>query len=293
MFDDLLAEIKGFWTSIPDKPEETPETIFRSLYLAAAGIPASAEKSLEVELPELDAEARERLQKLINLKKTGVPLGHLTGRQRFLNIDFIAASYAMIPRKETEILGRLALSKMDSLVLMRDQVRVVDLCTGSGNLALAYAYYQHRCRVFASDLSPEALDLARQNSRYLGQDLVEFRQGDLFVPFNSDDFVGKVDLISCNPPYISAAKVPQMPKEISSFEPPMAFNGGVYGVSVLRRLIQESPRYLRPESWLCFEVGLGQGQAITEQLRKNPSYRIVETGHDDAGEIRAICAQTL
>ena len=223
------------------------------------------------------------------MKKSGVPLGHITERQNFLGIELIAGPGALIPRKETEILGRSALARLAAVMPDRGEALVVDVCTGSGNLALAMALHEPQCRVFAADLSADAVALARRNCVYTGvEDRVEVRQGDLLEPFDSEEFVGKVDLLTCNPPYISAAKVPKMPREISAFEPALAFNGGAFGVSILSKLIREAPRFLKSNSWMCFEVGLGQGMILSQQLQKNPAYSAVETHLDPSGQIRAL-----
>ena len=97
--------------------------------------------------------------------------------------------------------------------------------------------------------------------------------------------------MSCNPPYISSGKVKQMHPEIAQFEPEAAFNGGVYGVSILMKLIKEAPRFLRPGGWLGFEIGSGQGDVMARQLAKHPAYSAVETCKDPAGEIRALFAR--
>jgi release factor glutamine methyltransferase len=120
---------------------------------------------------------------------------------------------------------------------------------------------------------------------------VELRQGDLLQPFDRAEFHGKCDLVSCNPPYISSGKVKQMHPEIAQFEPEAAFNGGVYGVSILMKLIKEAPRFLRPGGWLGFEVGSGQGEVMARQLGKHPAYSAVESYKDPAGEIRALFAR--
>ena len=137
------------------------------------------------------------------------------------------------------------------------------------------------------------MGLARRNVEHteLGA-RIEIRQGDLLAPFESAPFLGRCDLVSCNPPYISAGKVKAMHPEISLFEPEAAFNGGAFGVSVLMKLMREAPRFLKPASWLGFEVGSGQGPAIARQLEKNPAYAAVETFTDAAGEIRAILARS-
>jgi release factor glutamine methyltransferase len=292
-FSDLLQEVQRFWTALPDKPEETPERLLSALWSTACGAPVSVDRAREDGLPMLDDASLERLRGLLERKKAGVPLAHLTERQTFLGLELLAGPEALIPRKETEILGRAALAKIGCMAKKRGALRVVDVCTGSGNLALAYAYYEPQAMVYASDLSPDAVALARRNVDFTGlAGRVVLRLGDLLEPFESAEFLGRCDFLSCNPPYISTAKVREMHPEISRHEPEAAFNGGVYGVSILAKLIKQAPRFLRPGGWLAFEVGLGQGAGFARQLEKNPAFVGVETYTDAGGEIRAILAKS-
>ena len=291
-FSDLLQEVRGFWTPLPDKPEETPEGVLAALWSTACGAPVSVDRAPRDGLPELDDAATARLRELIERKKTGVPLAHLTERQTFLGLELLAGPQALIPRKETEILGRAALAKIGCMARKRGPLLVLDICTGSGNLALAYAHYEPQARVCASDLSPEAVDLARRNARFMRLDeRVDIRLGDLLEPFESAEFIGRCDFVSCNPPYISAAKLKALHPEISRHEPEAAFNGGVYGVSILMKLVKNAPRFLRPGGWLGLEVGQGQGAGVARQLGRNPAFAAIETYADAAGEIRAILAK--
>jgi release factor glutamine methyltransferase len=166
------------------------------------------------------------------------------------------------------------------------------VCTGSGNVALGIAANEPRSRVFGSDLSEEAVVLARKNAQHL--DLgkrVEFSQSDLFAAFESDEFYKKMDLITCNPPYIPSVKVGSMDSEISQCEPRLAFDGGSLGITILTRLIRETPKYLKPDSFLCFEVGLGQGKAMKQRLKKENIYRNIQSYSDSNNQVRALSAQ--
>src|SRR4051812_46579186 len=131
MFSDLLEEVGRFWTALPDKPEETPERLLSALWSTACGVPVSVDRALSAPLPELDSAGVERLRALIERKKAGVPLAHLTERQTFLGLELLASPEALIPRKETEILGRAALVKIGCMAKKRGPLLVVDVCCGS------------------------------------------------------------------------------------------------------------------------------------------------------------------
>jgi release factor glutamine methyltransferase len=185
-FSDLLSEVQRFWAPLPDKPEETPEGLLAALWSTACGNPVSVDRAPKANLPELDEASAARLRELIERRKGGVPLAHLTQRQTFLGLEFLAGPDALIPRKETEILGRAALAKIGCMAKKRGALMVVDVCTGSGNLALAYAYYEPQARVYASDLSPEAVQLAKRNCEFMRlSERAEFSLGDLLDPFDN------------------------------------------------------------------------------------------------------------
>jgi release factor glutamine methyltransferase len=291
-FVALLEEVKAFWRPSPDKPEETPERTLCALWSTASGRPVSADRASDETLPALDAAAQHRLRELLELRRSGVPLAHLTQRQFFLGLELIAGGEALIPRKETEILGRAALAKLQAMAQERADLTVIDVCTGSGNLALAYAFYRPGARVFGSDITPESIGLAQRNADHLRLAArVQFRQGDLLDPFDDADFHGRVDLLSCNPPYISSSKVTALDPEIGRHEPRAAFDGGAFGVSILMKLLKQAPRFLRSGGWLAFEVGLGQGPGLMRQIERNPAFAAAESHRDPAGEVRAILAR--
>ena len=292
-FKDHLAKLTNSWQGLPDKPEENPEETLRALWCLAAGDPRCIERAAQIALPPLTETEWIHLNELIEMRMAGVPLAHLTGRQQFMGIEMLVGPEALIPRKETEILGSAALEKLEQLILERGSALVIDLCTGAGNLALALAHQARGCRVFGSDLSPDAVGLARRNSLHLRlQDRVKFWEGDSFAPFESAEFVGQADMVVCNPPYISSAKVEDMPDEISGYEPRLAFDGGPFGVNFMIRLVRDAHQFLKPAAWLCFEVGLGQGRAMEAKCRAAGHYRNVETVENTEGQIRAILAQT-
>lgn len=291
VFSELLKQVSSFFVPQPDKPEETPESTLRALWLCACGTPTAVTRVQGKELPPLGPSQQSALGSLVDRRRSGVPLAHLTQRQEFLGMELLAGPEALIPRRETEILGRSALEKLHEMAATLPAVSAIDVCTGSGNLALAYVFHEPKVRVFAADLSEDAVRLAKRNSDFLGlSGRVQFHVGDLFAPLETLGLHGKCDLVSCNPPYISTSKVSQMHHEISAHEPSAAFDGGPYGVSILMRLMKDAPRFLKPGGALCFEVGLGQGASIERQLSRQPWVSRVETHLDGQNAVRALVA---
>ncbi|MGE5095855.1 MAG: N5-glutamine methyltransferase family protein, partial [Betaproteobacteria bacterium] len=282
-----LHRIASALQVLPDKPEETPEATLAALCHAAAGTPCSAATAPTLALPVLDEGGRARFEALLARRLGGEPLAHITGRQRFMDLEMLAGPEALIPRMETQILARTAIDALRAIMAARPAARpvVLDVCTGSGNLAAAIASHVRGARVFASDLSAAAVDLARRNAAFLGLgDAIELRTGDLLQPFEDAAFVGNVDLLVCNPPYISSARVDVLPAETGVHEPRLAFDGGPLGIRILSRLVAEAPRFLRPGGVLAFEVGLGQARGVQKRMAASGAYADVRAVADDAGE---------
>ena len=290
---EQLDRLRAGLEVLQDKPEETEETCLAALWLKAAGIAVSAQRAGQFDLPTLADEQAQHLSRLVEQRLQGEPLSYLTGRQSFMELEFRTTPGAMIPRKETEILARTALGLIGGMDSQGEGLLLVDICTGSGNLPVVFATQYPSARVFAADLSDEAVALARENTVLHGvEDQIDLRQGDLLVTFDTDEFHGKVDLLSCNPPYISNPKVDELPEEIATREPRMAFAGGPFGIDIPKRLIAEAPRFLKPKTgWLAFEVGLGQGPFFYRRLQKNQNFAEVEGVADENGEIRVVAAR--
>jgi release factor glutamine methyltransferase len=291
-YTNRLHHLEQSLSTLPDKPEETPDSCLRALWHLAGGEALSVAAAEEQTLPGLNAAQLATLDACIAQRLQGTPVAYLTGRQRFMGLDLLAAPEALIPRRETEMLGVAALAKLREAVVANGAARVIDVCCGSGNLALALAAAEPCATVHAADLSPEAIALAGQNVVQQGLSArVVLHTGDLLAPFDTPEFHDRIDLIVSAPPYISTAKLDTMPAEIIAHEPTLAFDGGPFGVSILMRLMRESPALLRAGGWLGIEVGLGQGPAMQQMLRKNTRYDTVETVCDAAGQVRVLLAR--
>ena len=292
IFNGLKKSLENKFSFLEDKPEETLDSTLRALWFVASGNPLSVLAAVELPLPELSKDQIEQLQILIQERQNNTPLAHITGRQRFMGVDFICDKRALIPRKETEILGRKALEISQQISKNVQRINVIDVCCGAGNLGLSLAVYNIKARVFATDISDEAVELTMENISILNlNDRVKAEQGDLFSSANTVEFLENTDLIVCNPPYISSSKVKTMNPEIIEKEPVLALDGGMFGTKIIQKLIVEAPKFLKKNGWLIFEVGVGQGEFIMQLCNRSDLYNHVETEFDDNGIIRVISAR--
>ncbi len=289
LYQIIKLRLESNLSLLEDKPEETIETTIKALWIKAHGTSISAEKATNLSLPILSDIQKAILHQLVDKRLNGEPLAHLTGRQNFMGIELLSDKRALIPRKETEILGRTAIDLCQKLAKKKSIINVFDVCCGSGNLGLAIASHQENTIIHSSDLSYEAVELTLENTAFLRLDhRVKVLQSDLFTNFDSSDYWGMIDLIVCNPPYISTSKVSKMVSEIADNEPTMAFDGGMIGLKVIQRIIKESPKFLTDGGWLIFEVGVGQGDFVLQICNKSGHYDTITSKTDDSGNIRVI-----
>jgi len=294
LWNKLLSKLNTNVTFLSDKPEETAESTLKALWLTASGTPVSAESALTMDIEALDHHGEKTLLDLIEKRISGIPLAHLTERQQFMGIELMAGPEALVPRKETELLGNTALTLLKEMSSTQKPLTLFDVCTGTGNLAVALTVLQPNIRTFATDLSKKAVFLANKNVQFHRLDKkITLKTGDMLDPFNTSKFHNKVDLLLCNPPYISSTKVQTMIEEISNYEPHLAFDGGTFGIRILKKLIQQAPLFLKPNGWLAFEVGLGQGPSMVKVLRKNAAFGEIIEVKNSLGDIRTLCAQKL
>ncbi len=292
LFNKLYTELSDKIRFLEDKPEETIESTLKALWLAASGTPVSAEKAIDTELPALSEMQIKNLNELINNRLNNVPLGHITKRQNFLGIELITDKRALIPRKETEILGKKALELSLEIASEKNEIKVFDVCCGSGNLGVTVAKLNPKCRVYSSDISDEAIELTKENIDLLNlNNRIEAAQSDMFEAFKTDTYYKNIDLIICNPPYISSAKVVKMDSEIALNEPSLAFDGGMLGIKIIQKLINEAPLFMTNKGWLVFEVGVGQGDFVGKLLEKTKQFQQIGSVSDDAGNVRVVFAQ--
>lgn len=200
----------------------------------------------------LSMEERSALRLAVRERAKGKPLQYVTGEMPFRHIVLKVESGVFVPRPETEILVEEGLEFLKAKC--GDSPVVLDLCTGSGCVGCSVAYEFPQASVFAVDISQNAVRVARENARRLAlAGRIEFFHGDLMCPL-SESLAGRVDAILANPPYIPTSDIANLPGEVRDFEPEVALDGGSDGLVTARRIIAESPRWLRPGGLLAMEL---------------------------------------
>jgi release factor glutamine methyltransferase len=211
-------------------------------------------------------------------------------QQLFMNVPVLLAPGVLVPRAETELLGNTARRQLEELSV--DRPLVVDMCCGSGNLACALSVAAPRARVLACDLTEACVALARRNVTHLHlEDRVTVLQGDLFAPLNQA-LRGAVDLVVCNPPYISTGRLARDRAQLLASEPREAFDGGPFGISIQQRVVRGAAPFLRSGGWLIFEIGLGQDRQMNALFqRATEDYEPPRPVVNQQGEVRVMMAR--
>jgi release factor glutamine methyltransferase len=256
--------------------------------LSAAGIEdPDAETARIVAVAESGGQPAERAMVMAERRAAGAPLEYVLGRATFMGIEMLADAGALVPRQETEILGRGSERRIRELGV-EGELRIIDMCCGAGNLACALATIFPNARVWASDLTDGCVNLARRNVEFLGlTDRVSVHQGDLFAGLAGLGLEGTIDALVCNPPYISTGRLDKDRANLLEHEPVEAFDGGPYGLTIHQRVIKEGLGFLRLGGLLMFEFGLGQERQIQLLFRRAKQYDGVVFDNDADGNARA------
>ncbi|KSV58926.1 peptide chain release factor N(5)-glutamine methyltransferase [Acetivibrio ethanolgignens] len=229
---------------------------------------------------EGDAAAERRYFSLIKKRSEHIPLQQLTGEQDFMGYTFLVNEHVLIPRQDTETL-------VEELLPLAKGKRVLDMCTGSGCILISLALKAGILSGVGADISPEALEVAKENARRLGAaeaavDGLQFIETDLF-----EKIEGAFDLIVSNPPYIETKELAGLQPEVRLHEPMLALDGKEDGLYFYRRIIEKAENYLTPGGILAFEIGYNQGKAVSE-LMLAAGYQGVQVKKDLPGLDRIV-----
>lgn len=221
-------------------------------------------------------------RELIKRRRRGEPIAYIRGEREFYGLPFRVDPRVLVPRPDTETLVETALERSKARSLYG---RALDLCTGSGCVAIAFARTRPTWRVTASDISADALAVARGNAERLGAiPNTSFIQGDLFAALPRG---ARFELITGNPPYIARGEIAELAADVRDFEPRLALDGGDDGLDLVRRIIELAPAFLAPGGLLALEIGFGQASAVAELFAAR-GFRDVVRDRDYAGIERVV-----
>lgn len=226
-------------------------------------------------MERITPEQKEKYLEYLELRSQYIPLQHITGVQEFMGLDFFVNEHVLIPRQDTEVLVETVLKDL------QPQMHILDMCTGSGCILLSLLKLGKEVTGYGVDLSKDALEVARKNAKALEVE-AKFLQSDLFE--NVDD---TYDVIVSNPPYIRTSVIEELQAEVKYHDPFMALDGKEDGLYFYRKIVEDSPRFLKKDGKLYFEIGHDQGQDV-KTLMENAGFSKVMVKKDLAGLDRVV-----
>lgn len=211
----------------------------------------------------------------INDIKNGMPIQYITNKQEFMKLNFYVDKNVLIPQPDTEILVEKAIEICNN---HGNDIKILDLCTGSGAIGISIAKNIKNTKVYATDIKNTVIDIAKQNAKQNNVDNIEFIVSDMFENIQEKDF----DIIVSNPPYIETDVIKTLPTEVRN-EPIIALDGGKDGLKFYKIILSEYKKYLKKDGYLLLEIGYNQAKSVGELINLN--YSIIE---DLAGNDRVI-----
>ena len=232
-----------------------------------------------------------QLEKKIQKRIEKIPLQYITKHQEFMGMEFLVEEGVLIPRPETEILVEEVIKRLKNYKYSKN-LKVADLGTGTGVIAVSVAKFIKDIIVYATDISKKSLQVALKNAqKHDCKDKIIFLQGDLFEPFMGKIKKNILDGIISNPPYIDFYDFRLLPPEIKDNEPKIALSGGIDGLDYYRKIIRKSPQYLKKSGFIALEVGSNQSQAVKELILKENNFnKDIEIIKDYLGIKRVVIA---
>lgn len=242
---------------------------------------------------------------LIARRVAGEPTQYITGKQEFWGLEFEVTPAVLIPRPETEHVVEVALERLGARGIKIDMatgkpspmLRVADVCTGSGCLAVALAHELPHAEIFATDISAPALEVARRNAaRHHVADRIHFLQTNLLEGLSSSPHApppAPLDMIVSNPPYVARNEAAALPREVREHEPESALFGGPTGIEVYPRLIEQAGALLAPRGLLVLELGYNLASDVRRMFHVQPGWGNVSVTKDLAGIPRVIAAERV
>lgn len=232
-----------------------------------------------------EIDKQQQWQYFVNIEKLtkGIPLQHITHRQEFMKIDFFVDENVLIPRPDTEIL----VEEVIKIAQKYNSPRILDLCTGSGAIAISLKKFVPNADITAVDISEKALEIAQKNAEKL-EAKINFVKSNLFDKLDNKKF----DIIVSNPPYIRKDEIKKLSEEVQK-EPKIALDGGEDGLDFYRIIAEQAINYLKTGSFLCFEIGYNQKNDVIKIIEDEQNYKNTYCKKDLYGNDRIIITQVL
>ena len=232
-----------------------------------------------------EIDKQQQWQYFVNIEKLtkGIPLQHITHRQEFMKMDFFVDENVLIPRPDTEIL----VEEVIKIAQKYNSRRILDLCTGSGAIAISLKKFVPNADITAVDISEKALEIAQKNAEKL-EAKINFVKSNLFDKLDNKKF----DIIVSNPPYIRKDEIKKLSEEVQK-EPKIALDGGEDGLDFYRIIAEQAINYLKTGSFLCFEIGYNQKNDVIKIIEDEQNYKNTYCKKDLYGNDRIIITQVL
>ncbi len=219
--------------------------------------------------PELNDESSLKLLSVLHRRRNREPVQYIVGYVEFYGLTIKVGRGVLIPRPETELLVEEAIKTISNLKSQISNLKILDLCTGSGCLALAIAKHLPHAEVYGTDISEEAITHAIENASINSISNATFLKGHLFEPIASEAFYDAAfDIIVSNPPYIKSSDIAGLQTEIRDWEPLDALDGGDDGLRFYREIIPSAMRHMKKGSYLMLELGIGQAAAVSGMAKE-------------------------
>ncbi len=229
---------------------------------------------------ELSEAEEKRYMEFLDRRAKREPVAYIMGSWEFMGLSFKVNSNVLIPEQDSEFLVEEALRHCS------DGMRILDLCTGSGCIALSILNYTNETKAVGTDISGDALAVAGDNAQALGlSDRCEFEETDLFPKVKE-----RFDIVVSNPPYISSKVIEGLAPEVKDYEPRLALDGSEDGLEFYRRIISGAGEYLFSSGYLIMEIGYDQAQAVKDILEESGKYHEIEIIQDFSGNDRVVKA---
>jgi release factor glutamine methyltransferase len=233
-----------------------------------------------------------RYNELIDRRASHVPLQYITQQVEFMSLNFIVDERVLIPRPETEILVETVIKKTDNKLHHDRRITIIDIGTGSGNIAISLAKNISNIRIYAGDISLRALAVANENvQKHDVTDKIHLLHGNVFDAFNIDVKNEQVDFVVSNPPYVSKSESKNLEPELIDHEPLLALIGGEDGLCIYKQIIKDAAGWIKPGGYLIIEIGETQAGSIIKLMQNELYYDEIEIINDLQGKERIISAK--